>query len=126
MSDRRPEALLPLTAPVYHILLALAGQPRHGYGVILDIAERTGGALRLGTGTMYTAIKRLLDTGLIEESDERASPDEDDERRRYYRLTVFGRQVLHAEARRLDAMVAMARERRVLPRLQPTGGRRSR
>ena len=104
-------AQLPLTPAVFHILLAVADQDRHGYGIILDIAERTGGAMRLGTGTLYTAIAGLLDHGLIEESDERPAEDEDDERRRYYRLTGFGRDVANAEARRLAALVRMARGR---------------
>ena len=106
-----PQGQLPLTPAVFHILLALADQDRHGYAIILDIAERTDGAMRLGTGTLYTAISRLLEQGLIEESDERPSADEDDERRRYYRLTPFGRDVANAEARRLAALVKMARSR---------------
>jgi DNA-binding PadR family transcriptional regulator len=106
-----PAVLLPLTPAVFHILLALADQDRHGYAIILDISERTGGVLRLGTGTLYTAISRLLEQGLIEEPDERPAADEDDERRRYYRLTPFGREVANAEARRLAALVRMARSR---------------
>jgi DNA-binding PadR family transcriptional regulator len=106
-----PEAQLPLTPAVFHILLALADQDRHGYAIILDIAERTAGAMRLGTGTLYTAISRLLEQGLIEEPDERPAADEDDERRRYYRLTPYGRDVANAEARRLAALVKMARSR---------------
>jgi DNA-binding PadR family transcriptional regulator len=105
------ERLLPLTPGVFHILLALADQDRHGYAIILDIAERTDGAVRLGTGTLYTAIARLLDQGLVEESDERPHADEDDERRRYYRLLPLGRAVANAEARRLAALVRMARGR---------------
>jgi DNA-binding PadR family transcriptional regulator len=104
-------AALPLTPGVFHILLALADQDRHGYAIILDIVERTEGAMRLGTGTLYTAIARLLDQRLIEESDERPGEDEDDERRRYYRLTPLGREVANAEARRLAALVRMARAR---------------
>jgi DNA-binding PadR family transcriptional regulator len=106
-----PASLLPLTPAVFHILLALADQDRHGYAIILDIAERTEGAMRLGTGTLYTAISRLLEQGLIEEPDERPAADEDDERRRYYRLTAYGRDVANAEARRLSALVKMARTR---------------
>lgn len=106
-----PAAQLPLTPAVFHILLALADQDRHGYAIILDIAERTDGAIRLGTGTLYTAISRLLEQGLIEEPDERPAADEDDERRRYYRLTPFGREVANAEARRLAGLVRMARSR---------------
>jgi DNA-binding PadR family transcriptional regulator len=104
-------AQLPLTPGVFHILLALADQDRHGYAIILDIADRTGGAMRLGTGTLYTAIARLLEQRLIEESDERPNADEDDERRRYYHLTSFGRDVANAEAQRLAALVRMARSR---------------
>lgn len=104
-------AHLPLTPGVFHILLALADQDRHGYAIILDVAERTGGEMRLGTGTLYTAIARLLEQRLIEESDERPGRDEDDDRRRYYRLTPFGRDVANAEARRLAALVRMARGR---------------
>ncbi|MGH9346766.1 MAG: PadR family transcriptional regulator [Vicinamibacterales bacterium] len=104
-------AYLPLTPGVFHILLALADQDRHGYAIILDVAGRTGDAVRLGTGTLYTAIARLLEQRLIEESDERPVEDEDDERRRYYRLTAFGREVANAEARRLAALVRMARGR---------------
>lgn len=106
-----PAALLPLTPAVFHILLAVADQDRHGYAIILDIADRTEGTVRLGTGTLYTAISRLLEQGLIEESDERPAEDEDDERRRYYRLTPFGRDVANAEARRLSSLVRMARSR---------------
>jgi DNA-binding PadR family transcriptional regulator len=106
-----PDSQLPLTPAVFHILLALADQDRHGYAIILDVAERTDGAIRLGTGTLYTAISRLLEQGLIEEPDERPAADEDDERRRYYRLTPFGREVANAEARRLAALVKMARSR---------------
>jgi DNA-binding PadR family transcriptional regulator len=104
-------AQLPLTPAVFHILLALADQDRHGYAIILDIAGRTDGTLRLGTGTLYTAIARLLEQRLIEESADRPGEDEDDERRRYYRLTAFGRGVAHAEARRLAGLVRMARSR---------------
>lgn len=116
-----PSAELPLTPAVFHILLALADQDRHGYGIILDIAERTGGAMRLGTGTLYTAISRLLEQGFIEESDERPAAEEDDERRRYYRLTAFGRDVANAEAGRLAALVRMARARGIAGGLAAAG-----
>lgn len=112
-------AQLPLTAGVFHILLALADQDRHGYAIILDIADRTGGAMRLGTGTLYTAIARLLEQRLIEESDERPEADEDDERRRYYHLTSFGRDVANAEAQRLTALVRMARGRGISGAVTP-------
>src|SRR5216110_1770279 len=93
---------LPLSPQQFHILLALTDAERHGYGIILEIAERTGGGMRLGTGTLYTALARLVGGGLIAESPRRPSAAEDDDRRRYYRLTPLGRGVLRAEAARLD------------------------
>lgn len=111
-----PRQLLPLTPIAFQVLLALAGQHRHGYGIILEVDRRTDGLIRLRTGTLYTAIKRLADLGLVEESDRRPAANKDDERRRYYRLTDFGRAVMKAEARRLEAVVALARDTRVLPR----------
>jgi DNA-binding PadR family transcriptional regulator len=104
-----------MTTPVFHILLALAEQERHGYGIILEIERRTEGAVRLGTGTLYTAIKRMLDRGLIEESEERPDPELDDERRRYYRLTSRGREAVVQEARRLERLVSQARDKKLLP-----------
>ena len=111
---RDPRSLLPLTPIVFQILLALADADRHGYGVIREVDRRTDGLIVLRTGTLYTALKRLLDLELVEESDRRPSPDEDDERRRYYRLTAFGKAVMQAEARRLEGVVALARDKRVL------------
>lgn len=119
-----PATLLPLSEPVFAILLALADAPRHGYGIILAIERRS--ALRIGTGTLYTAIHRLLADGLIEETSPPPDADSDDERRRYYRLTAFGRRVAAAEAHRLERLVAIAREQKLLPRLAPAGGQRSR
>jgi DNA-binding PadR family transcriptional regulator len=104
---------MPLTPVEFHILLSLTGGPRHGYAILQDVTGRTGGQLRLRTGTLYTVIKRMLDGGWIEETDGRAQGDED-ERRRYYRLTALGREVTRAEARRLEALVAIAHEKRVL------------
>jgi DNA-binding PadR family transcriptional regulator len=100
----------PLSPQQFHILLALADEDRHGYGIILEVAERTGGAVRLGTGPLYTAIGRLAATGLIEETSRR---DRDDERRRYYALTTAGRRMLQTEASRLEALVAQARRKGV-------------
>src|SRR3954462_6186276 len=97
---------VPLTPVEFHILLALADGERHGYAILQDVSERTGGQIRLRTGTLYTVIKRMLDGAWIEESDARARGD--DERRRYYRLTPLGRQALRAEARRLQDLVALA------------------
>lgn len=113
--EREPEAFLPLTPAVFHILLALADRERHGYGIMQDIAERTNGTVRMGPGTLYGSIKRMLADGLIEESGERPDPELDDERRRYYRLTELGRRVLQAEARRLDQLLRIAQAKHVLP-----------
>src|ERR671932_1479007 len=88
---RDPRSLLPLTPAVLHILLALADGERHGYGIMREVEGRTGGETRLGPGTLYGSIKRMLADGLIEESDERPDPEMDDQRRRYYRITDFGR-----------------------------------
>ena len=106
---------LPLSPPQFHILLALADADRHGYGIIREVEERTGGALRLGTGTLYTAVARLGELRLIAESPRRRRADEDDERRIYYRLTPLGRLVLEAETTRLDALVKQARRKGVSP-----------
>lgn len=116
MAGRDPEELLPLTPAVFHILLALADGERHGYGVIKEVDARTEGRVRLGPGTLYGSIKRMLEEELIEESGERPDPELDDERRRYYRLTKFGRRVAVAEAERLARLVASARAKRLLSR----------
>src|SRR4051794_33885878 len=91
------ETYLPLTHAVFHILLALADAERHGYGIMQEITANTNGQLKMGPGTLYGTIKRMILDTLIEESDERPDPEHDDERRRYYRLTDLGRQVLNAE-----------------------------
>jgi DNA-binding PadR family transcriptional regulator len=116
MAGRDPEELLPLTPAVFHILLALADGERHGYGVIKEVDARTEGRVRLGPGTLYGSIKRMLEEGMIEESGARPDPELDDERRRYYRLTKFGRRVAVAEAERLSRLVASARAKRLLSR----------
>ena len=116
MAGRDPEELLPLTPAVFHILLALADGERHGYGVIKGVDARTEGRVRLGPGTLYGSIKRMLAEGMIEESGERPDPELDDERRRYYRLTKFGRRVAVAEAERLSRLVSSARAKRLLSR----------
>jgi DNA-binding PadR family transcriptional regulator len=103
-----PESLLPLPTAVFHILVALADRERHGYGVMQDIAVRTEGKIRLSPGTLYGSIKRMLEQGLIRESDERPDPALDDERRRYYGLTPFGRRVAGAETERLSKLVSQA------------------
>ena len=111
---RDPRSLLPLTPIVFQVLLALSDGDRHGYGIIREVDERTDGLIVLRTGTLYTVLKRLLELDLVEDSDKRPAPHEDDERRRYYRLTAFGRTVMAAEARRLESVVALARDKRVL------------
>ena len=105
---------LPLNHADFHIMLALADEERHGYGIMLHVNELTEGALRLGPGTLYTSIKRLVAANMIEESEERPDPEMDDQRRRYYRLTKLGRKILAAEAQRLEHIVRQARSKRVL------------
>ncbi len=112
MTDKTPEDFLPLTPQEFQILLSLADQDRHGYGIMQEVEARTGGELRLGPGTLYGAIKRMRGPGLLEEAEERV---EGDERRRYYRLTALGRAVAVAEANRLASLVAAARGKRLLP-----------
>ncbi len=109
-----PEALLPLTPATFHILLALVGQERHGYSIMREVEAYTQGKLRLGATTLYRSIKQMLTTHLLEEAEERPDPELDDERRRYYRLTAFGRQVLQAETSRLAALVALAHTKGVV------------
>lgn len=99
---------LPLTPAVFHILLALVDAERHGYGIIQEISRQTEGQFRMGPGTLYGSIKRMLVDKLLEESDERPDPTLDDERRRYYRLTNLGRRVARAEAQRLAQLVKVA------------------
>jgi DNA-binding PadR family transcriptional regulator len=103
-----------LTPAVFHILLALADDERHGYGIMQEIAQRTEGEVTLGPGTLYGTIKRLLADGLIEESGERPDPEIDDQRRRYYRLTSEGRREASAEARRLAQLVRVSRRKHLL------------
>jgi DNA-binding PadR family transcriptional regulator len=111
-----PESFLPLPRDTFHILVSLADRDRHGYSVMKDVLERTGGALRLSPSSLYASIRRLLNKDLIEELDERPDPAQDDERRRYYRLTSLGRAVASAEARRLERLLADARASGLLPR----------
>jgi DNA-binding PadR family transcriptional regulator len=110
-----PDALLPLTPAVFHILLALADADRHGYAIAQEVARRTDGDVRLGPGTLYGTLTRMIEARLIEEhARPRARATAADERRRYYRLTTFGRQVARAEARRLDRLVDIARAKALL------------
>lgn len=103
---------LPLTA--FHILLSLADKERHGYGIMQQVAEQTGGRVRLGPGTLYGSIKTLLEEGAVEEVGERAAPDLGDERRRYYRITSAGRKLAKTEAERMADLLRIARSKRLL------------
>ncbi len=107
-----PEQFIPLTHVAYHVLLALTDQPRHGYGIIKHVEERTNGRLELEAGTLYAAIKRMRDDTLITEA---KAPSGTDSRRRYYGLTPFGERVLRAESLRLAELVALARDAQVIP-----------
>jgi DNA-binding PadR family transcriptional regulator len=111
--NRAAEDLLPLRNVVFHVLLSLADGERHGYGIVQDLGERPAPRLQLEPGNLYRHLKSMLDDGLIEESDRRPVPGRDDERRRYYRITRFGRQVALAEASRLEALAREARARLV-------------
>src|SRR6185369_9993623 len=115
-----PEQLLPLTPAVFHILLALGDGERHGYAIMQEVSSNTDGHLRMGPGTLYGTIKRMLADRLIEETDERPDPALDDERRRYYRLTDFGARVAFAEVRRMSELVKAARGKRLIAELKGT------
>ena len=104
-----PEHLLPLPVATFHILVAVADQDRHGYAIMQDVAARTDGALKLSPGTLYGSIRRMLDEGLIVELSARQRPEKDDERRRYYQITAFGRAVALAEAARLASLLRQAK-----------------
>jgi len=109
------DGLLPLPPVTFHILVALAEEDRHGYAIMQEVAARTGGAIRLGAGTLYRSVQRMLEQGLIAEVSARPAPELDDERRRYYRITPFGRTVAKAEARRLAQMLKLARASGLAP-----------
>ncbi|HKR60684.1 MAG TPA: PadR family transcriptional regulator [Pyrinomonadaceae bacterium] len=115
-----PEDFLPLTPAMFHVLLALADKERHGYEVMQEVQERTEGSVRLGPGTLYGSIKRMLAEGLVAESDDRPDPEFDDERRRYYRLTDFGYRVAKAESERLASLLKSARAKKLLSRAGDT------
>lgn len=114
MKPRTPERLLPLKPIVFQVLLSLVEGERHGYAMVQDIAERSSARLQIEPGNLYRTLRFMLDEGLIEESDHRPSPEADDERRRYYRITKFGQRVASAEAARLVELVADARARNLL------------
>jgi DNA-binding PadR family transcriptional regulator len=111
-----PGTQTPLSSAVFHILLSLGDGERHGYALKREIAERTSGKLKLGPGVLYGSINKMLELGLIEESDERPDPHLDDERRRYYRITAYGRKVAQAEAARMRELVRLAAARFGVPK----------
>src|SRR5437773_4978927 len=114
VAQDNPESFGPLTPAMFHVLLALAGDDLHGYAILKEVELRTGGKVRLSTGTLYGIIKRLLSDGLIVELRSRPAESNDDERRRYYRLTPQGRHVATAEAERMDEILSIARSRNLL------------
>ena len=109
-----PESQLPLAPATFQILLTLVDSERHGYAIMKEVSTRTDGAVQLGPGTLYGALKRLLESGLVEKGSERADPELGDDRRRYYKLTKLGLRVARLEARRLDAMVRAARQKKLI------------
>lgn len=120
MAPNTTESYGPLTPAMFHVLLALAGDDLHGYAILKEVELRTAGKVRLSTGTLYGLIKRLLADGLIQELRARPTGGDDDERRRYYRLSHWGRQVAVAEAERMDEMLAVARSRNLLKKTRTT------
>jgi DNA-binding PadR family transcriptional regulator len=110
------DSFLPLPTAVFHILVALADRDRHGYSIMQDVETRTDGKVRLSAGTLYTAIRRMLEQGLIDELRDSPDPESADERRRYYRLTRLGRDVAVAEARRFSELLDQARATKLIPR----------
>jgi DNA-binding PadR family transcriptional regulator len=109
-----PKEMPPLTPAVFHVLLALADGERHGYAIMQEVAASTGGRIKMGPGTLYGTIKRLLEARMIEESDARPDPELDDERRRYYRLTALGQRAARAEALRYAEVAEVARRKRLI------------
>jgi DNA-binding PadR family transcriptional regulator len=116
MADDGVTSLLPLQPTTFHILLSLTDEERHGYAIILEVARRTQGELKLSAGTLYRSIQRMLESGLITETRNRPAPEMDDERRRYYRITPLGKAVAEAEAGRLRDLLKMARLCGIAPR----------
>jgi len=120
-ASSRPRQASPLTPAVFHVMLALADGEKHGYAIMQAVNQRYAGRARLGPGTLYCLLKRLLDAGWHDELDERPDPTLDDERRRYYRLTDLGQRVASAEAERLAQLVSAARSQGLLPGLEGAG-----
>lgn len=112
---KTPDPLAPLTPAVFYILLALAGGEKHGYAIMKQVKHDSQGHVKMGTGTLYGSLKRMLADRLIEEAGERPDPEMDDERRHYYRLTALGRQAFEAELHRYAQVVSLAQQRRLLP-----------
>src|SRR3954463_4791844 len=115
---RSAETLLPLSAPMFQVLIALADGEKHGYAIIKEVTRRTQGEVKLGAGTLYAIIRKFEGEGVVEECDERPDPALDDERRRYYRLTAFGREVAMAEAARMEESLRMAVAKNLIPRFK--------
>jgi DNA-binding PadR family transcriptional regulator len=115
MRDSNPDSVLPLPTAVFHILIALADRDRHGYSIMQDVAARTGGKVQLSAGTLYSSISRMLEQGLIAELAKSPDPSSTDERRRYYRLTRFGKRAAAAEVERLNALLQQARATGLVP-----------
>ena len=116
MTEARIQGFLPLKTQWFHILLSLASGEQHGYGIMQDVLQRTVGKVRLWPATLYGSIKRLIEAELIEESDDRPAPEEDDARRKYYRLTDLGRRVLDAECERLQELVRAIQDKKTQAR----------
>ncbi|HXQ98045.1 MAG TPA: PadR family transcriptional regulator [Candidatus Limnocylindrales bacterium] len=119
MEKRSVEPLLPMTPAMFHVLLALADGDKHGYAIMKEVTRLTDGAVSLSAGTLYGILRRLESEGLVVEKDERPAPELDDERRRYYHLTEFGRRVARAEAERLEDMVELARSKKLMVKVKP-------
>lgn len=115
MDELKPDSLLPLPTAVFHILIAVADRDRHGYSIMQDVSARTSGKVRLSPGTLYSSIRRMLEQGLIEELADSPDPSSSDERRRYYRVTRFGKRVATAEVERLKALIREARATGLAP-----------
>ncbi len=119
MEKRSVELLLPMTPAMFHVLLALADGDKHGYAIMKEVTRLTEGAVSLSAGTLYGILRRLESEGLVVEKEERPAPELDDERRRYYHLTEFGRRVARAEAERLEDMVELARAKKLMVKVKP-------
>jgi DNA-binding PadR family transcriptional regulator len=120
---RRPQDLLPLSPPVFHILLAIGNRRLHGYAIMQEIQDRTGGSVTVLPGTLYSSIGRMLEDGLITETYDRPGRGSDDQRRRYYRVTKFGRAVAGAESERMALLLRVAEDQELYSGLAAEGSR---